>query len=534
MISQEDRTNWLLIASGTAFCLLSFLALLLGKHHVDEGYYHLIAHLTARGDLPYRDYLYVQTPLFPIVYGSIFKLFGASFLLARGVSVLFSLINFILAIRLAGKKQGPVAAGVAALFILCQPFTVYYLTIVKLYALTGLLLTILVTVLTLRLNAVTKYSLAAALASLCIAVRLTMMPALPIVIALALLRTRGKERLVTVSVALLSGVLILVATLLPFYLISPDTFGYSVVGYHLDKEGFSLQRQILHKFDVSCRLSRLYFPLLLSLAVLLIVKLSKWRNLMGSLTHTDSDGYTDGLIVTAGVVLFHFTSQAPYVHRYLAMLIPTVAALLAPEIVKFLSKYWSVNTAGSGVSCCLIGVLTLIAMGQWEIEWGRPNPNAQLKSIASQINFLTGEGDPILTFNNSVAVESDRPVLDGDEMNVLTYHPEWDRNRCETFHVLNVDMLEEALIENRLRAVLITQYSFLGNFPTFYNPGEEGARPRIMAALEKHYHRTNVFNGFGYLGEPAELYLPLNQKRQTNGAESQAPIQIFRNDRDNY
>ncbi|HPQ42388.1 MAG TPA: hypothetical protein PLV45_18595 [bacterium] len=146
--------------------------------------------------------------------------------------------------------------------------------------------------------------------------------------------------------------------------------------------------------------------------------------------------------------------------------------------------------------------------------------------------MLTSPGDEILTFNNSVAVEADRPVLPGDEMNVLTYDPAWTRERCEQFHVLNVDMLEQALETERLRAVLVTRFSFIGNFPTFYNPSEVGARPRIMSALEKHYHKINTFPGFGYMGEAADLYIPVSRRSGEDPGqfESGAAVQIYRNE----
>jgi hypothetical protein len=173
-------------------------------------------------------------------------------------------------------------------------------------------------------------------------------------------------------------------------------------------------------------------------------------------------------------------------------------------------------------------------MGQWELSFSRPNPMAQLKGIATEISVVTAPGDEILTFNNSVAVEAGRNVLPGDEMNVLTYDPAWPRERCETFHVLNVDMLEEAIKTSRLRAILLTRYSFIGNFPTFYNPGETGARPRIMAAIEQHYHRINTFPGFGYMGEDADLYLPVTKRESSpEKFESLPPVQIYRREESN-
>ena len=238
----------------------------------------------------------------------------------------------------------------------------------------------------------------------------------------------------------------------------------------------------------------------------------------------------DAAFLMAGIVLFHFTSEVPYIHRYLAMTVPAVAAILGPEAIRLIRLSGQDRVPDRMMMGGIIFVAILWGFGQVEIRFPGPNPVGQLKQVASEIAMVTGPDDEILTFNNSVAVEADRRVLPGDEMNVVTYHPAWDQERCRTFRILNLEMLEEALVSERLRAVLITKYSFIGNFPTFYNPGETGARPAIMYTIEKHYRRVRVFPGFGYLGEDAELYLPLdgNLRHGNSEFESERPVQVYR------
>ena len=115
-----------------------FVFILLGEHHVDEGFYHYIAHISAQNELPYRDYIYVQTPLFPLVYGSIFKIIGTDHAIARGFTAFLGLIAILLAGKFANKSSGRRGVAVAMGLIVFQPFTIYYLTIIKLYALASL------------------------------------------------------------------------------------------------------------------------------------------------------------------------------------------------------------------------------------------------------------------------------------------------------------------------------------------------------------------------------------------------------------
>lgn len=546
-MNRDQPIRWTLLGLGALFSISGLLVVFFGNHHVDEGYYHLIGTLTARGRLPYRDYLYVQTPLYPFVYGALIRVFGSSLLMVRGYSLLLSLLNFLLVVRIARHLKNDAAAAVAATLIVCQPFTLYYLGIIKLYALAGLLLTAVVGCLVMPVRPAVRYPLAAATAALAVGTRLTLLPALPVIVVLAYFRTPVGIRRRTAVVTALAGALVFAAILIPFQTVSPGTFGYSVLGYHLDKEGFSPLRQILHKIDVVFRLSRLYGILIGIFATALWLSVAdryrRFRETSGTETSGierserdiragEGSGLVDSGWLLGAVAAFHLVSQEPYVHRYMAMLVPSLAAIGGPVLVRLTERFRKNDFPRRGILWFATVAMLYAGMGQWELKFSPPNPVAQLNAIAREIELLTGPGDEILTFNNSVAVAADRPVLPGDEMNVLTYDPAWTRERCEMFHVLNVDMLEEALLTGRLRAVLVTRYSFIGNFPTFYNPGEIGARPRILAALEKHYHKINTFPGFGYMGEPADLYVPVGRRTVPDGGkfESGAAVQIYRNE----
>ncbi|MBN1297199.1 glycosyltransferase family 39 protein [bacterium] len=530
----EGRLRWPMLVLGGFFCVLALAVVVFGAHHVDEGYYHLIARLTAEGRLPYRDYLYVQTPLYPLVYGMLFRVFGSSLLMARGYSAFFSLLTFLMAVRIARTQRGDAAAVITAGLILCQPYTLYYMGIIKLYAMSGLLLTGVIFCLTRSFRPGVRYPLAVAVAALAVATRLTLLPAVPVIVLLAFCRSPRHTRWRIAAFTAGTGLAVLAAMIGPFVWFSSDTFWYSVVGYHLDKESYSLIRQILHKADVISRLCRLYGLIIAAMGTVLITHVQdrfadRHRPLDDLRKTSPSIGTGDAFWVLASIITFHFTSQEPYIHRYLAMTIPAIAAVLGPEIDRLADRLpraaFPVPASVGG----MVLILVFVGAGQSKLIW-KPNPVTYLKAVAMEIGAVTGAGDEILTFNNSIAVEADRNVLPGDEMNVLTYDTEWDRNRCGQFHVLNVEMLEDAICTSRLRAILITRYSFIGNFPTFYNPGEIGARPRIMASIEKHYHRINTFPGFGYLGEDAELYLPLMRKPVTGdaGSESEPAVQIYK------
>ncbi|MBN1551587.1 hypothetical protein JW979_08965 [bacterium] len=497
-----------LYLSALWFCFALVVMIFLGEQHVDEGYYHLIAHLTSEGKMPYIDYFYVQMPLYPLIYGFLFHLLGSSFLTGRGISACFALCAFLLASRTARNVKGERAAAVTAGLLACQPFTIYYLTIIKLYALTALLLTCFVWIMHSPLKPVYKTSLAVIFLSLASSVRLTVLPGLFILLLIVFWRYRFSHVFIT---AALTALLLLGMIILPFYVFSPETFTYGAFTYHFDKESFSLARQFAHRLFTLSQLSQIYFNVILLAAVTIAVNYSFRKTVP---QHRISENTQDCLVVILTILFFHFTSQAPYVYRYLTILIPALTVLLGIESVRMEPKIQP-HISGFRLSwifaaSCFLTVLSRGAADLGPLTGG--GSAMMLANVSTCISSVTSPGAPILTFNNSVAVEAQREVLSGDEMNVLTYDPEWTESRCEKYRVLNLDMLERAIKESRFGAILLTSNSFLGNFPSFYNPGEIGARPRIMAAISTHYYKLKTFPGFGYMKEDADLYLPRDHK----------------------
>ena len=90
------RSRTLLILSANIFFIC--VGIFLVYHHkiwTDEGWYYNGAVLFSRGILPYVDFFYHRLPLHVEFYGTLFKLFGSSFIMGRVISlVLFiNLIN---------------------------------------------------------------------------------------------------------------------------------------------------------------------------------------------------------------------------------------------------------------------------------------------------------------------------------------------------------------------------------------------------------------------------------------------------------
>lgn len=510
LFTPHNPSRRIMLLCALLYIVLTFALIFFGKENVDEGYYQIVARQTSLGDLPYRDYIYVQTPLFPIVYGMAFKLFGTSFAFARGFSGFLGFIAFLVCVITARRLGGDQAGAVTAALIVCQPFTLYFLMIIKLYALTGLCVALAVFFLCSQYPL--RFPAAAACLALGTATRMTLAPTIPLIIAIAAFRSRSVRMTLltaTVCIILLTGIL------LPFFLLAPETFLYDVFTYHFEKESFSLLRQISHRLDSLFKLSNIYFlPLLLFFSTTLYR--FRFRTDPSALPEARHPGERDAGLVLLIIILFHFTAQAPYIYRYLAMLAPAVCILIGTETARFRSlipTHLKAPINGMIWGACL---LTLIARGHVDFSFRDGGAFVQLSRVAARIKSLVPPEKPILTFNNSVAVEANREVVRGDEMNVLTYDPAWPRERCEKFVILNLEMLESLIQSRTFGAILMTPYSFLGNFPRFFNPGEIGARPRILKAIEENYMQLTEFKGFGYLGEDATLLIPVRSRSSRN------------------
>ncbi len=104
-----------------------------GQVNGDEGWYLEAARRVWHGQLPYRDFVFTQTPLAPYVYG-LPQLITRSLLVGRITSLVFSVVGLGLQVAVARRLAGRVAALGVLLVIAALPAMTYWLVIVKTYA----------------------------------------------------------------------------------------------------------------------------------------------------------------------------------------------------------------------------------------------------------------------------------------------------------------------------------------------------------------------------------------------------------------
>lgn len=131
----------LLVVSGTMqaaiFVTVAFRRII----DADEGIYLLASRLVFEHKLPYRDFLYLQTPLLPYVYGLWMKFVGASWISGRILSVVIATaLGTMLQFHVYSQTKKWLAGLFAFAIYLSSPDILGWSTTVKTYPLSGLLL----------------------------------------------------------------------------------------------------------------------------------------------------------------------------------------------------------------------------------------------------------------------------------------------------------------------------------------------------------------------------------------------------------
>lgn len=143
----------------------------------DEGFYLAASRGMVDGFLPYRDYLYTQMPLLPVLQAPLTFIFPTSLLGIRMISLFWTTLALGVLWWVAWSRLGVVRAALVLLFGFLCIDAMGNLSIGKAYALAHLLLLLTALPLFLRGAIWWRYVVLCAMGVLCVGTRLTMAPA---------------------------------------------------------------------------------------------------------------------------------------------------------------------------------------------------------------------------------------------------------------------------------------------------------------------------------------------------------------------
>ncbi|MBN2383737.1 hypothetical protein JXQ70_12755 [bacterium] len=505
---------WIICSVGF-YILFSLVNVLYGRIHVDEGFYFVTPYLVYQGQIPYRDFIYTQAPLHSYIYSLMYQvILRPDFVVMRIISFLFGLGAVLLGMDISRRKSGWVAAALATGLLCYNGFLSYFFSMNKLYPLTAFLFTLGVWTIVVGGQRWTNYLLGSIFLSLATCVRISVFPALAILLIWVVIRHGVVSRLFW---AVFFGVTVVTSSILgPFLVHYFEQFVYSVFLYNFHKDVHPLWMTIMLRFDVICKMAHEFFLFLAMLITLIVgtVYLIVQHHVRDVTTGVALIRRIDGerwllLLILAGVSSFQAVSKSGVVDEYLTPFFPLAASLIAIEINNlYRALFGQVIRTWAFVIFMMLCLLNLAAYGRTSLSLtAGKSPTSYLQEAASYIQSQTRPGDEILSYNNALVVLADRRIVPGYEMHVATNDPNWDEERCRRFRIVTQKQLESRLQNQEIALVAIAENSFIGRFPEFYNPNEPQMRDTFLTILESNYVRIKQYPELGYFNSNVDIYL---------------------------
>lgn len=450
---------------------LGLANLVLGELNQDEGWYLYAARLVSEGQLPYRDFAFTQAPLLPLVYSLAQPLVEHGGLAAgRALTLLLTLASAGFAAATARRLAPPGQAGWAALaaFTLAavNVYQSYFGTVVKTYALCGVLITAGAWLLVLARDrrSLILHALAGLVLAGAAGTRISAGAMLPVV-GLYLLWQRERCGAAAWLAFGVGGAIGLMVIFLPLLFSAPDAFRYFVLEYHSARSAGGLAAQLVYKVGCLSRVVQAYF-VAVSLGVVLV--LVRWAR--------GPRGPGDALVLTlwlslAAMTLVHLSAPFPY-DDYQVPLYSLFTALLAAALARVVEPAApALRAAAAGALLLLCGASAFsspvnqnwMIIGRDRIWWRmRPQPALlQLREVARDIRARSGSATVLLTQDIYLAVEAGLRVPHGLEMGPFSYYPALTRAQAEKLNVVNRDMLQAMVSEAIAPVAAFSEYSFV-------------------------------------------------------------------------
>ena len=552
-------TSILVVAVGLCV-LLSAANLFLGPLNQDEGWYLYAAKQVASGEILYRNFMFTQGPVLPVVYGVLFPIIGKLGVAGgRLITALFGLGSVGLAAWLAArsaKRFSRTAALCALILAGVNVYQSYFTTIVKTYSLCAFFLTAGFVALSFA-NGKRGASGAfwgGVLLALAACTRLSAGIALPIAGLWLIVNrkkvypfgagVRGKESgvrnrqssIVNLKSAWvvfgLGGGFVLAVGLGSFFIMAPENTHFALFGYHAGRSPGGVMELLALKVGFVSRFVQAYFLFTAGCVLAFIFRRHHRHIRERDLAGPDSrprltellkqaneveSPFAHSLIsllwmTGAAITLVHFAAPFPY-DDYQAIVFPVLAAALSATLVPRCPEKQLVHVA---LAVLLVSTAASFSSpinqdwmvrGRDRIWWKfKETPDlVALRKAGAQIREQLGEDDLLLTQDTYLAIEAGARVPNGLEMGPFSYYPEMPRAQAEKLNLLNQEMLMELLVETPASVAAFSGYGL-----TIASPEIEALSSKhwkaLRAVLEMNYTKTSEIPNFGQAHTTLEVF----------------------------
>ena len=543
-------TSILVVAVGLCV-LLSAINLWLGSLNQDEGWYLYAAKQVASGEILYRDFMFTQGPVLPVVYGVLFPIiekFGVAG--GRLITALFGLGSVGLAAWLAArsaKRFSRTAALCALILAGVNVYQSYFTTIVKTYSLCAFFLTAGFVALSFANG---KRGASGAfwggfLLALAACTRLSAGVALPIA-GIWLIVNRKKVypfgegvgnrqssivHLKSAWVAFgLGGGLVLAVALGSFFVMAPENTYFALFGYHAGRSPGGLMELLALKAGFVSRFVQSYFLFTVGCVLAFVFRrhhrhVRDWvgPNSRPRLTellqqaNEEETPFAHGLIsllwlAGAAITFVHFLAPFPY-DDYQVIVAPVLIAALAATLVPRCSEKHLVRVALSVLLVSTAASFSSPVNQDWLVRgrdriWWNFKETPDLianQNVGEKIRAQLGEENLLLTQDTYLAIEAGADVPHGLEMGPFSYYPEMPRAQAEKLNLLNKEMLVELLSDAAAPIAAFSGYGLTIASPEIKEISSKDWKA-LRAVLKMKYTKIAAVENFGQAHTTLEIF----------------------------
>lgn len=428
-----------------AFMAILFLSVMLISAvflpiNQDEGWYLQAGKMVFDGKLPYKDFMYTQTPLLPYIYGWTVGISSGNLLFARLISVIFCTISLVVSFFASKSLFGRDASIISALIFMGSFQVIGNFLIVKTYSFGSLLLVFSVFFLAKYRSSNNFVYIAVSLLCMAFAAMVRLSLALPYVIFSFYLLYDRALRWKILSVVLLGLILILLPIVFwgdkaQFGLFYVHSGGYGNDGLSVVQWLWRIvYRKIQFFGSLSAGYTISYLVLFTSLICILMAR--------GVYASLNSDAKLL-LFLCLGSFIADIIPAAPQ-SGYQSITFPFlvmcagyfVTVLFIGKANVFKDFVFVLLVVGFAVS--LFSNVPLIL----KTTDGKP-ALLKLNDVSAKIRAANIDNRPILTMDTILAVNSNLPVYSGTEMSVFSFYGDMSLESAERYHVVNMKMLTD-------------------------------------------------------------------------------------------
>ncbi len=463
------------------FLVMGLFFIQYGRIFLDAGFYLDAASRVWHGDMLYHDFFFVQGPVYPYVYGFFFLFTPATVLTGRGISLIFGLITLFLTARLARKLAGQHAVPWAIAGLALSAEHAYFFSSVKLYALTGMLLTASILVLFSRASPRIRYPLAAIFMVAAAGTRLTILPA-ALVFLLYMIFDGWKAHRTAMLGGIIAAALAGAALALPFLITDPEAVMYNLIKIHVSAESGPFVFGLADKFKVLVKIALVY-PVI-GLGVILTIRehlLDPGKKI--------ADKQNTLLVLLIGIITAVHISANWFSVGYESVVMPLVAVWTAGALSRLRSRFSPAIAVGLG--------LISISCFTWQDIPSFSKPTLrQLHEIGRFIAEKTPPTASIAACNGVFALEAGRKNLPPFGGAPFTFTPGWTDAECKRFGGVNPHLMINIFRNKTADMLIFEPQSFSVGFPGFY-PVDKSVQHALFDAIHASYTPLKKFPNTG-------------------------------------